>query len=218
MKRSANPLKIDLDKLPPSMRPKDYVQTPGTGPKQIVETPLRTLLAQRANNGDHVPTAETREGVMHAIAFGIEPEIVAKIAGISAEQLHQLYADEIVIGRPLLMNDLQTNLYNIGSDKWHKDSVRASMWLLERLGGDLYRPANRFELSGPNGRAIQVDQRTQTIDPSLLSVDQRDALREILTSAMKLAQAVPSTDAQPVIQPAIEGRFEQVQGVEDLLA
>jgi len=50
---------------------------------------------------------------------------------------------------------------------------------------------------------LEIDQKTRTIDPSLLSPEQRDALREIVSSAMKLAQ-------QP--GPAqIEGEYREVK-------
>lgn len=195
------PLVIDQAALPPSMRDPAYVPAKGEGPRELVVTPLRQLLAER-RVGKHVATDETREGVMHASAFGIELDVLAKAMGIERDVLDEVYSDELAIGRSLLMNDLQTNLYNIGCDKFHKDSVRASMYLLGKLGGEMYRDTNRFELSGRNGQAIQIDQRTQTIDPTLLSGDQRDALREILTSAMKLA-------ALPEGERVIEGSFSR---------
>lgn len=216
---------VDLDALPPSQRPKDYVPAPGKGPKNISETPLRSLMRQRDEQPPgtgHQPTAQSREGVMHAAAFGVDPNIIAKIAGISPQELKTVYADEIEIGRSVITNDLQTNLYNIGCDKHHKDSARTSMWLLERLGGDLYRAPNRMEITGPGGRPLQIEE-SRTIDPALLTPEKRELLREIVISAMQLAQS-PEPEPAPQFS-AIGGRYEQIAlmpaqtpSIEDLLS
>jgi hypothetical protein len=76
------------------------------------------------------------------------------------------------------------------------------MFLLSKLGGEVYKEKKAMELSGPDGKPLQIDQQTRTVDPTLLSHDQRDALREILTSALKLAQ-----QPGPV---QVEGEYKEV--------
>ncbi len=218
----AQPLKIPPpEEMPYHMRPKEFDPTAGgtdpaggKGAKQLAETPLRTLLAQRRPDQEHTPTEQTREGVMYAAAFDVAHRHIAMIAGVSEEQLREIYAEELEIGKPLLVNDLETGLYNIAVDRFHKDSMKASVKLLEWHGGTIYRPVNRTEITGANGGALQI-QQDRTIDPTLLSPDQRDALRELIMAGMRLAgsEAAPALAAQPVL----EGRFAPAPSVEDLL-
>ncbi len=140
---------------------------------------------------------------MYAAGLGLSQEAIGKVMGISLDTLRSHYEEELQSARHVMMNDIQTNLYNIARDPKHKSSVQAGIFLLSKLGGDVYREKKSVELSGPDGQPLQIDQQSRTIDPSLLNPEQRDALRDILNSAMRLAQ-------QP--GPAqIEGEFRQVE-------
>ena len=153
-------------------------------PRFLTVSPLRAIMAEQSalDAAEHVPTARTREGVMYAAGLGLERKIIAMILGVEVEVLEQHYATELATAVHLLMNDIQTNLFNIARDPNHSQSVRSGMYLLGKLGNELYKEEKRSE-----SRAL-VDPRTRTIDPSLLDDDQRDALRDILTAAMRLAQ------------------------------
>ena len=173
-------------------------------------SPLRAMLADRGQTiraGMHVPTAKSRKGVMYGTGLGLSQQAIADIIGISLDTLRTHYDEELKCARQTMMADIQANLYNVARDPKHKNSVQAGMFLLSKLGGDEYREKKSVELSGPNGKPLQIDQRTQTIDPTLLSHDQRDALREILTSAMKLAQAPQGQIEGPVV----DGEYEEVR-------
>lgn len=172
-------------------------------------SPMRALLADRARtirSIDHVPTHKTRKGVMYAAGLGMTQEAIAKIMGISKDTLRSHYEEELAISMAVMMNDIQTNMYNIARDPTHKATVTASIFLLSRLGGDIYKEVKKTELTGKNGEPLQIDQQTRTIDPSLLNSEQRDALRDILTSAMKLAQPQQQIEAK-----AIDGQYEEVK-------
>jgi len=141
--------------------------------------------------------------VMYGQGLGLSQQAIANIMGISIDTLRAHYEEELSASRDVMVNDIQTNLYNIARDPKHKGTVQAGIYLLSKLGGDMYREKKTVELSGPDGRPLEIDQKTKTIDPSLLSPEQRDALREIVSSAMKLAQ-------QP--GPAqIEGDYREVK-------
>lgn len=175
------------------------------GPEYTV-SPLRDLLPDRGRTirkNEHYPTAKTRQGVMYGHGLGLSQQAIANIMGISIDTLRAHYEEELSASRDVMVNDIQTNLYNIARDPKHKGTVQAGIYLLSKLGGDMYREKKTVELSGPDGRPLEIDQKTRTIDPSLLSPEQRDALREIVSSAMKLAQ-------QP--GPAqIEGEYREVK-------
>lgn len=170
-------------------------------------SPFRAMLADRGRTisaGSHVPTAKSRQGVMYGAGLGLSQEAIAKVMGISLDTLRSHYPDELASARHVMVNDIQTNLYNIARDPKHKGTVQAGIFLLSKLGGEEYKEKKAVELTGPDGKPLQIDQRTQTIDPSLLNPEQRDALREILNSALKLAQ-------QP--GPAqIEAEYREVDG------
>lgn len=160
------------------------------GPEYTV-SPFRALLADRGRTirtGDHVPTAKTRQGVMYAAGLGLSQEAIAKVMGISIATLRSHYEEELESAQAVMMNDIQANLYNIARDPKHKGTVQAGIFLLSKLGGEVYRDKKAMELTGPDGRPLQIDHQTRTIDPSLLNPEQRDALRDILNSALKLAQ------------------------------
>lgn len=154
-------------------------------------SPFRALLADRGrtiSSGSHVPTAKSRQGVMYAAGLGLSQEAIAKVIGISIATLRSHYEEELESAQAVMMNDIQANLYNIARDPRHKGTVQAGIFLLGKLGGEMYREKKAVELTGPDGKPLQIDHQTKTIDPTLLNPEQRDALREILTSAMKLAQ------------------------------
>lgn len=160
------------------------------GPEFTV-SPLRALLADRGRTirkNEHYPTAKTRQGVMYGAGLGLSQEAIANIMGISIDTLRAHYEEELMAAIHVMTNDISANLYNIARDPTHKGTVQAGIYLLSKLGGDMYREKKTVELSGPDGRPLEIDQKTRTIDPSLLSAEQRDALRDIVSSAMKLAQ------------------------------
>jgi hypothetical protein len=100
------------------------------------------------------------------------------------------------------MDDVKANLYNIARDPNHKGTVQAGMYLLSRLGGDSFRDVKRVEMTGADGKPLEISHKTQTIDPRLLDADQREALRDILNSALRLAA--------PSAQQVADGEFEEV--------
>lgn len=203
----AEPINDTAEKLETG---RDIIQLPTKGAKddegpEFTVSPLRLLLADRGRavaKNQHVPTAKTRQGVMYGQGLGLSQLAIAKILGISLDTLRSHYEMELSISREVMVSDIQANLYNIARDPNHKGTVQAGIYLLSKLGGEVYREKKSVELSGPDGQPLQIDQKTQTIDPTLLSSEQRDALREIMTSAMKLAQ-----QAGPV---QLEGEYRDV--------
>lgn len=186
---------------------REVIELPiGAAPEYTV-SPFRAMLADRGRTirtGDHVPTAKSRKGVMYGAGLGLSQHAIAKVMGISIDTLRSHYEEELASARHVMMSDIQTNLYNVARDPKHKNTVQAGIFLLSKLGGEDYKDKKAVELSGPDGRPLQIDQRTQTIDPTLLNAEQRDALREILTSAMKLAQPTPQIEGS-----VVEGEYHE---------
>lgn len=178
--------------------------------KRYTVSPIRALLpdkgARKKSPREHIPTDKSRKGVLHAVGLGMNHENIAKVMGISVTALTNHYREELDTGLSLLMDDVKTNLYNIARDGNHKGTVQAGIYLLSRLGGDAFKDIKRIEMTGADGKALEVSHQTQTVDPRLLDADQREALRDILTSALRLA--APNAQAQPNV---IDGEFEEVE-------
>jgi len=177
--------------------------------KRYTVSPIRALLpggnVKRKSPNEHIPTDKSRRGVLHAVGLGMNHENIAKVMGISVTALTNHYRNELDTGLSLLMDDVKTNLYNIARDENHKGTVQAGIYLLSRLGGDSFKDIKRIEMTGADGKALEISQKTQTVDPRLLDADQREALRDILNSALRLA--APNAQAQPNI---IDGEYEEV--------
>ena len=181
---------------------RDYtVQVPGKKAgetRSLTVSPLRAIMDEVQEAGEHVVTERTRQGVLYGAGLGIERKALARIMGLDVETLERLYEAELSTGVHLLMSDIQTNMYNIARDPNHTQAVRAGMYMLGKLGGKVFSESKRLE-------AAQINPATRTIDPSTLTEDQRDALREILVSAMRLAQP----------GEVIDGEYAEVDEDED---
>jgi hypothetical protein len=178
-------------------------------PQRYAVSPIRALLpdkgARKKSPREHIPTEKSRKGVLHAVGLGMNHENIAKVMGISVTALTNHYREELDIGLSVVMDDVKTNLYNIARDPAHKGTVQAGIYLLSRLGGDAFKDIKRIEMTGADGKALEISQKTQTVDPRLLDADQREALRDILNSALRLA--APNAQAQSDI---IDGEYEEV--------
>jgi hypothetical protein len=178
-------------------------------PQRYAVSPIRALLpdkgARKKSPHEHIPTEKSRKGVLHAVGLGMNHENIAKVMGISVTALTNHYREELDVGLSVVMDDVKTNLYNIARDPAHKGTVQAGIYLLSRLGGDAFKDIKRIEMTGADGKALEISQKTQTVDPRLLDADQREALRDILNSALRLA--APNAQAQSDI---IDGEYEEV--------
>ncbi len=177
--------------------------------KRYTVSPIRALLpdkgARKKSPREHIPTEKSRKGVLHAVGLGMNHENIAKVMGISVTALTNHYREELDIGLSVVMDDVKTNLYNIARDPLHKGTVQAGIYLLSRLGGDTFKDVKRLEMTGADGKALEISHQTQTVDPRLLDADQREALRDILNSALRLA--APNVQAQSDI---IDGEYKEV--------
>lgn len=174
---------------------------------------LRKYRARKPSKRDHVPTQKQREAVEECAGLGLTQGQIAKVMGISINTLLRHYKEELELGKMAKIAALSQTMFSIGTDKNHKGVVPAAMYLLKTQGGEQFREKQHTEITGKNGQAVQINTRTNTIDPSLLSGDQREALREILTSAMKLA--APASNQADDDGETIEGDYEDITDDED---
>ena len=217
-KRKAKPAAAKSTSLPAVIEPtqplagfdqfaaQDYaVAVPGSGKngetRYLTVSPLRAIMAEQDGATEHVVTERTRQGVLYAAGLGIERKVIARILGTDMETLERCYGTELETAVHLMMNDVQTNLYNIARDPSHSQAVRSGVFLLGKLGNTLYRDQNRAE-------SLAINPQTRTVDPALLDDDQREALRNILMSAMSLA--APRGQM-------VEGEYDEIDDAGDVL-
>lgn len=177
------------------------------------ENPILALrAARRPKANEHVPTQRQREAVEECIGLGLTFEQVAKTMGISVSTLRKHYKDELELGKITKIAELSQTMFQVGTNPEHKAVVPAAMYLLKTQGGEQFRETTRTELTGKDGKPLQVNTKSHTIDPTLLSGDQREALREILTSAMRLAAPAQSTDDEG---ETIDGDYTNITDEDD---
>ena len=170
--------------------------------------------ARKPSKKQHVPTESQREAVEECVGLGLTQMQIAKVMGITANTLAKHYKDELEMGKVAKIAALSRTMFSIGTDRTHKGVVPAAMYLLKTQGGEQFRETQRTELTGKDGKPLQVNTKSHTIDPTLLSGDQREALREILTSAMKLA--APTTPQQQDDDgETIDGEYAEVDEDDD---
>ena len=185
--------------------------------EEIPELAYNPVLALRAarkpTKKEHVPTQGQREAVEECVGLGLTHAQIAKVMGISIGTLVKYYKDELDMGKIAKIAALSRTMFSIGTDRTHKGVVPAAMYLLKTQGGEQFRETQRTELTGKDGKPLEVNTKSNTVDPSLLSHDQREALREILTSAMKLA--APTTPQVDDEGETIDGDYTDVTDYED---
>lgn len=127
----------------------------------------------------HLVTEETQAQVIQLCAFGMTHEQIATVLGVSRPTLEKHYKVQLDTGLLQMNASVAGNLYRIATSE-EKEAVRAAIFWLTQRGGDSWSKAQRVESS--------VDLRmkdARTIDSKQLSVEDRQALREILMRATK---------------------------------
>lgn len=199
-------------------RPRKNTQPTQDADEEVPELQYNPVLALRAarkpTKREHVPTPSQREAVEECVGLGLTQPQIAKVMGISIATLVRHYKDELEMGKVAKIAALSRTMFSIGTDRNHKGVVPAAMYLLKTQGGEQFRETQRTELTGKDGKPLQVDNRSHTVDPSLLSHEQRDALRDILTSAMKLAAPAPN-QSQDDEGDTIDGDYTTVEPMDD---
>ncbi len=134
-----------------------------------------------------------------------DPELGRAIARARESGWDQIAMDALLIA------DDATNDTMIGDDgreransEWiARSRLRVDTRLKLLAKWDPKRYGEMMALAGQGGGPIQIEQ-TRTIDPTRLTADQREALREILLSAMRLA----SPGQEMPVGELIDGRVE----------
>jgi hypothetical protein len=145
-----------------------------------------TKVRPKAGRKPHEPTKVSRDQVLAFCGMGLTHGQICKLLGISTPTLYKNYRDELDTGEARMNFNVANNLYNIATDPTHKSGAQAAMfWMKTRAR---WRETNRLEHTGPDGQPIATNNTSvRTIDASVLNSDQRQALRELMESALATA-------------------------------
>jgi len=169
--------------------------------KVVKKKPVAKLPPGRPS---HVVTQEKRDRVLEFSGMGLTNAQVAKLMDISQDTLERKYKEELSTAALHKNVNVARNLYNMATNPEHKSSAQSAMfWMKTRAG---WRETNRLEVANPDGSNLQLGQR-DTIDSRLLTVEQRDQLREILLAAMA-NQAPPTMETIMVEDMRDDGEEE----------
>ena len=145
-----------------------------------------TKVRPKAGRKPHEPTKVTRDQVLAFCGMGMTHGQICKLLQISTPTLYKNYREELDTGEARMNFNVANNLYNIATDPTHKSGAQAAMfWMKTRAR---WRETNRLEHTGADGQPISTNSTAvRTIDASVLNADQRQALRELMESALATA-------------------------------
>ena len=129
----------------------------------------------------HIPTEQVRKMVQSMVGCGITLEQIGKIIGCERDTLMRHYRDELDTGVARANTLVAQNLFSIATSKGQGSVAAAIFWMKTRAR---WRETDRLELTGPDGRPIEVEER-KMLDITALSWEQRDQLKQILLTVDK---------------------------------
>lgn len=173
-----------------------------------------TKVRPKAGRKPHEPTKVTRDQVLAFCGMGMTHGQICKLLQISTPTLYKNYREELDTGEARMNFNVANNLYNIATDPTHKSGAQAAMfWMKTRAR---WRETNRLEHTGPDGQPIQTEtSAVRTIDASALNADQRQALRELMESALATALTNSSSNAALIEHNADDVEEEDEEELED---
>ena len=138
----------------------------------------------------HVPTDLLRKQVAHFIAMGASVEKTAELVGISRSTLQRHYKHEIQTAADIADLNVAANLFKVATSDAPQAAPAAQFWLSRR--SKAFKEVKAVELTGKDGRPIEIDHRHAVIDARQLSPEERAVMRDVITRTM---EAEP-TDAE----------------------
>lgn len=110
------------------------------------------------STGHHAPTAASRKAVAEGVACGLEVEDIAYLMGISPYEVEFHYKEELERGTRITSAEVASAILKNAKNG---DSSSQQFWMKHRAG---WAAANKVELTGKDGGAIQVEERKKSID------------------------------------------------------
>jgi hypothetical protein len=99
--------------------------------------------------------------------------------------LDKYYSEEWSSGTASLVAKIAGNMAIIAQDPNNKQSVMAGKFMLSRLVPEVFSEKQQIQMLGADGKPINPNGAPQTIDPSTMTDEQRQLLRETLADVLK---------------------------------
>jgi transposase-like protein len=159
----------------------DFAALPELAPDPA---PVKRGRGRPAGSGGHKPTAETRAIVERCCGSNWSHNDIARLLGISDETLRKYYREELDRGKGKCLARVEMAVIQVASDPDHRDFATMAKFFLKSKSN--WTETSRIEHTGADGAAIQSQLTvSNVVDSTKLSVDQRQALREILAAASR---------------------------------
>lgn len=158
------------------------------------------IIPKKRNVGGqpHEPTDLTHAQVSELCNLGLTQTQIAKILHVSEPTLRKYYREELDIGDANATASVAKNMLNIAKDPEHKSAAQVGIFWLKARGG--WRETNKLEHTGADGGPIQLEARAATIDPRILTPEQRDSLREIMQAAIADGTGEDDEDEDDIVE------------------
>jgi len=144
--------------------------------------------------GEH-PSPIFQNIVQQHGALGMPKRLVARLLGMTQETMMKHYGEDYEMGELSAIRAVAANAMRIASSTSHPDAARVAMQVLDRRGGEEWKPpAQKVEMENTNKAPI--------IDSSKLTYEERQALRTMLERVANGGEGDPlqpeeSPDPQP---------------------
>ncbi len=131
----------------------------------------------------HVPTDLLRRQVAHFVAMGVSVEKTATLVGVSRSTLHKHYRHEIDTAADIADLNVAANLFKVATSDAPQAAPAAQFWLSRR--SKAFKEVKAVELTGKDGRPIEIDHRHAVIDARQLSPEERAVMRDVIARTME---------------------------------
>lgn len=154
----------------------------GSPPKSPVKA-MRPDGGITVNGNAHKVDSVTAAIIERCRANGLNINQTASIARVGVETIKKYYKEEWDIGTASVVVRIASNMVNIATDPNHKQSVAAGKYMLSRLAPDVFSERKQIQMLGADGQP--VDPAKRTLDPYLMTDEQRELLKETLADVLK---------------------------------
>lgn len=123
-------------------------------------------------------------------ALGMPKRLVARFLGMSESSLMKFYQEDYELGELSAIRAVAANAMRIGSSTTHPDAARVAIQVLDRRGGEEWKPpAQKLEVDDSRNKV-------PIIDSSKLTYEERQALRAMLERAAGASEDDPISEQE----------------------
>lgn len=116
-------------------------------------------------------------------AAGLSMAQTASIVRVGVGTIRKYYSEDWDAGTTNLVVNIAQNMAVIATDPNHKQAVAAGKFMLATLAPDVFSQRRQIQMLGADGQPVDPGKRT--LDPYLMSDEQRELLKETLADVLK---------------------------------